>query len=185
MRVTTGTSESQTAGGNGGSGTDARDEPATGRRRFLGRLSFVALSAAGAVAAMPIVGFIFAPVLARPRGVWRRVGTIDSFLPGQTVLIGFENAGARPWAGRAGRTGAWLRRDAEEGFVAFSVDCTHLGCPVRWEPGAELFMCPCHGGVYYRTGAVAGGPPPRPLVRYPVRLRGGHVEVRTEPLPIV
>ena len=103
---------------------------------------------------MPIVGFIFAPVLARPRGVWRRVGTIDSFLPGQTVLISLENAGARPWAGRAGRTGAWLRRDAEEGFVAFSVDCTHLGCPVRWEPGAELFMCPCHGGL---SRSPAGG----------------------------
>jgi menaquinol-cytochrome c reductase iron-sulfur subunit len=25
--------------------------------------------------------------------------------------------------------------------VAFSINCTHLGCPVRWLPDANLFMC--------------------------------------------
>jgi menaquinol-cytochrome c reductase iron-sulfur subunit len=59
-----------------------------------------------------------------------------------------------------------------------------LGCPVRWLPDADLFMCPCHGGVYYKDGKVAAGPPPRPLVKYPVRLRNGQVEIRTSPLPI-
>ncbi len=79
---------------------------------------------------------------------------------------------------------AGLRRVSEDGFVAFSVHCTHLGCPVRWLPDAELFMCPCHGGVFYEDGRVASGPPPRPLVRYPVRVRGELVEILTSPVPI-
>jgi menaquinol-cytochrome c reductase iron-sulfur subunit len=38
-------------------------------------------------------------------------------------------------------------------------------------------MCPCHGGVYYKDGSVAAGPPPRPLERYPVRVQDGQVEI--------
>ena len=69
-------------------------------------------------------------------------------------------------------------------FIAFSAHCTHLGCPVRWLPDAQLFMCPCHGGVYYQDGAVAAGPPPMPLVRYEVRVENGEVRIKTAPIPI-
>ena len=55
---------------------------------------------------------------------------------------------------------------------------------MRWLPDAELFMCPCHGGVFYKDGAVASGPPPKALVTYPVRVRDGVVEILTSPLPI-
>ena len=50
-----------------------------------------------------------------------------------------------------------------------------MGCPVRWLQDAELFMCPCHGGVYYEDGTVAAGPPPKPLVRLRVRVANGQV----------
>ena len=54
---------------------------------------------------------------------------------------------------------------------------------VNWRAGAELFLCPCHGGVYYADGSVAGGPPPRPLVRYSVRIGDSQrVQVLTRPL---
>jgi Rieske Fe-S protein len=32
------------------------------------------------------------------------------------------------------------------------MNCAHLGCPVTWFPQSGLFMCPCHGGVYYENG---------------------------------
>jgi len=89
-----------------------------------------------------------------------------------------------PWAGPAGYTASWLRRTGNEDFIAFSIDCTHLGCPVRWLPDTDLFMCPCHGGVYYNNGRVAGGPPPKPLPRYPVRIRDGIVEIKTSEIQI-
>jgi menaquinol-cytochrome c reductase iron-sulfur subunit len=50
--------------------------------------------------------------------------------------------------------------------------------------GAELFMCPCHGGVYYKDGSVAAGPPPLPLVRYGVRIQNGEVRISSVIVPI-
>ena len=89
-----------------------------------------------------------------------------------------------PWSGVSARTAAWLRRDSESAFTAFSLNCTHLGCPVRWFADSKLFLCPCHGGVYNADGSVAAGPPPKPLGRYPARVRDGQVEILTSPIPI-
>jgi menaquinol-cytochrome c reductase iron-sulfur subunit len=145
----------------------------------------VALSAViGAAIALPPVGFVLAPAFARPRRVWRRVGSVEQFALGSTVSVRFEDAEPRSWSGATARTGAWLRRTSDQEFIAFSINCRHLGCPVRWVEDASLFMCPCHGGVYYADGEVAAGPPPGPLARYPVRVREGFVEIETSPVPL-
>ena len=64
------------------------------------------------------------------------------------------------------------------------MNCAHLGCPVRWEEKPELFMCPCHGGVYYKDGSRAAGPPPRGLYTYPIRIVKNQVEIETQAIPI-
>ena len=154
------------------------------RRRFLSRVSIGLSAAAGAVVGLPVVGFLFAPLLRRTPRVWRAVGRVDQFAVGDTVAVTFEDASPLPWSGVTARTAAWLRRDGESAFTAFAVNCTHLGCPVRWVQSAELFLCPCHGGVFNGDGSVAAGPPPKPLTRYPVRVRSGEVEIQTAPTPI-
>jgi menaquinol-cytochrome c reductase iron-sulfur subunit len=55
---------------------------------------------------------------------------------------------------------------------------------VRWMEGADLFLCPCHGGVYYKDGNVAAGPPPAPLFRYAVRIENGEVKIDSVIVPI-
>ncbi len=158
-------------------------EPPDGiRRRFLSRLSVALGAIAAALVAVP--GGLFLLGLRRAPQVWRPVGRLDAFGVGKTVEVSFLDPSPLPWTGVSARTAAWLRRVGERDVVAFSIHCTHLGCPVRWLPDAELFMCPCHGGVFYEDGRVASGPPPRPLVRYPVRVRGDAVEVLTSPVPI-
>lgn len=154
------------------------------RRRFLSRLSIVLSGAIGAVATVPVIGFLLSPLARKGPRVWRSVGTVDQFKVGETVNVAFEDASPLPWAGVTARSAAWLRRDDVERFTAFSVHCTHLGCPVRWVADAQLFLCPCHGGVYYRDGTVSAGPPPRTLPQYPVRVRNGQVEILTSPIPI-
>ena len=154
------------------------------RRSFFGRLSIVLGGLATATVAVPVVGALLAPLLRKVPRVWYSIGDIDRFEVGKTVEVVFENASPLPWSGLTAQTAVWLRRENEDTFIAFAVNCTHLGCPVRWLPDSSLFMCPCHGGVYYRNGDVAAGPPPRPLVRYPVRLRARRVEVLTSPVPI-
>lgn len=160
------------------------NEMLTTRRKLLTRVS-IALGAFGAaLVGLPVVGFLLEPLLKRAGREWRNVGEAGSFSKGQTVEVSFEDSSSVPWAGVTGKTAAWLRHGTDGEFTAFSINCSHLGCPVRWLPEADLFMCPCHGGVYYSDGTVAAGPPPKPLTKYPVRVENGIVQILTSPTPI-
>lgn len=154
------------------------------RRRLLAGLSIGLGCVGAALIGVPVLGFLLAPLFEPVERRWRAVGAAETFEKGQTVEVRFEDASPVAWAGVTGQTAAWLRAKADGDFAAFSVNCTHLGCPVRWLQDAHLFMCPCHGGVYYADGTVAAGPPPRPLIQYPVRVREGQVEILTSPTPI-
>jgi menaquinol-cytochrome c reductase iron-sulfur subunit len=159
------------------------DEHVLTRRRLLGRVSLALSGLAAAVVSVPIVAYLLSPLLQPAPEVWRDLGLVDNFRIGETVEVAYDEPSPLPWAGQTARTAVWLRRTGEHDFTAFGLNCTHLGCPVNWRPGAELFLCPCHGGVYYADGSVAGGPPPRPLVRYGVRIAGANrVQVLTKPL---
>jgi menaquinol-cytochrome c reductase iron-sulfur subunit len=147
------------------------------RKAFLERLILLLGGLTSLLVGVPLVGFIFKPLFKALPPVWRPVGPVDSFKAGETVAVTFLQASPLPWAGVTAKTAAWLRRESDGAFTAFSVSCTHLGCPVRWRPDAQLFMCPCHGGVYYKDGAVAAGPPPKPLPRYETRVMDGQVEI--------
>lgn len=53
-------------------------------------------------------------------------------------------------------------------FVAFSASCTHACCQVGYAPGAQEFVCPCHGSTYNIDGQVTGGPAPSALPKLEV-----------------
>lgn len=153
--------------------------PSTTRRRFLTWMSAGLAAMAAALAGIPLVGVFFSPVIRRQPRAWRTVGEVARFPVGDTVMVRYLDPDPLPWAGFAGRSAAWLRRDEGDRLTAFSMYCTHAGCPVSWSSGAQMFMCPCHGGAFHRDGSVAAGPPPRPLERLPVRVRDGQVEILT------
>jgi menaquinol-cytochrome c reductase iron-sulfur subunit len=154
------------------------------RRRIMAWTSIGIIGYIATLVGVPIIGFIVAPLLRAPKYQWRAVGPLNSFEIGKTVLVKFQNYDALAWGGMVSNTAAWLRRTGPTAFSAFSINCTHLGCPVRWEPEAQLFFCPCHGGVYYADGTVASAPPPRRLSQYPVRVNQGQVEVLSVPIPL-
>jgi menaquinol-cytochrome c reductase iron-sulfur subunit len=154
------------------------------RRRFLSRLSLGLGALGGAILGVPVIGFILAPLLQQQALIWRPVGRLNEFRIGQTVEVTVLEPSPLAWAGLASKTAVWLRRDGDLDFTAFSVNCTHLGCPVRWLEEGGLFMCPCHGGVFYANGDVAAGPPRHPLVRYPARVDGDLVQVLSGVSPI-
>ena len=158
------------------------DDPS--RRDFLTKVSLTLSGLIGVVVAPPLLAALSEPLLDNPAPQWRDVGALEDFKISETVLINFENSDVIAWSGKTGRTGAWLRRLGEDEFEAFTLNCAHLGCPVRWEPKADLFLCPCHGGVYYKDGTVAGGPPPHALPKYPVKVTKGRVLVKADPVPI-
>ncbi len=70
-----------------------------------------------------------------------------------------------------------LIRKVEEKWEAISLICTHKKCTVAYKPDKEQFICPCHDGVYDKTGKVVSGPPPKPLNRIKVEERAGNLWV--------
>jgi cytochrome b6-f complex iron-sulfur subunit len=74
-----------------------------------------------------------------------------------------------------GGTPGIIFRAEGDSFRALSLVCTHLACTVSWNPGKKEFYCPCHEGFFDAEGKVASGPPPAPLERWKVEIRGDKV----------
>ena len=69
-----------------------------------------------------------------------------------------------------------LVRTAPDSYVAYSRTCTHRACGVTYSRESGRLECPCHRGAFaVDTGAVAAGPPPRPLPRVALERRGGRL----------
>ena len=69
-----------------------------------------------------------------------------------------------------------LVRVAASEFVAFNQKCTHLSCAVIPRPAEGILLCPCHQGIFdLRTGRNIAGPPPRPLSRIVLDVRGADI----------
>ena len=71
----------------------------------------------------------------------------------------------------------FLVKTSDTQVTALSSTCTHLGCRVSWDVDGQVLRCPCHGGIYDRTGAVIAGPPPEPLPTLRTRVDGDQVLV--------
>jgi Rieske Fe-S protein len=128
------------------------------RTRFL---SLVALAGGGVMTAaivVPIVGFAVAPTLEAEVARWIDVGPLGDFPDGETSSIAVSGPAAE-----ADRRVFVRRRDNE--LIPIWNRCAHLGCPVNYSPGGDVFACPCHGGAYDSRGLVTAGPPARPLDR--------------------
>ena len=157
--------------------------PPVSRRGFLLTLGVTLSSVAAALFAIPVVGFLFSPVRRLARQAWIPLGSLADFPEGATRLAVYRNPFVEPWDGETANVPCWVRRIAGESFQVFAINCAHLGCPVRWFPESGLFMCPCHGVVYYADGSRASGPPPRGLFEYQHKVERGQLWVRGGELP--
>jgi menaquinol-cytochrome c reductase iron-sulfur subunit len=146
----------------------------------------VAAITAAAVVLAPLVAFVFRS--RRWPTQWVPLGPATDFPHGETRMVTFDNPIREPWDGIVAHSGVFVRNESHDEktfdrFLVLAVNCAHLGCPVTWFPASGLFMCPCHGGVYYADGSRASGPPPRGLYRCPWRVRAGLLEVQAPHYP--
>ena len=158
----------------------------TSRRRFFTKLGILFNGFAAAVLAVPILRFLASSATrGRANGYlsWVPLGQVNEFPEGQTRLASFRNPFVMPTDGKTADTACWVRRIAGNQFQVFAINCAHLGCPVRWFPQSALFMCPCHGGAYYRDGSRASGPPERGLFEYPYKIEHGLLHIDAGQLP--
>lgn len=156
------------------------------RRGFFMKMGILFNGFAATVLAVPIVRFLASSVTrGRENGYlsWVPLGRIDEFPEGETRLATFRNPYVMPTDGKTVNTSCWVRRIGGEKFQVFAINCAHLGCPVRWFPQSGLFMCPCHGGAYYRDGERASGPPERGLFEYPYQVKDNVLTIQAGQLP--
>jgi Rieske Fe-S protein len=161
-------------------------EPTPPRRGFFRGLTYGLSALASAILGLPLVGYLLG--LRKQPIVWVRLGPVDQFQRGETRLVTFENPIRQPWDGLAAQTAVYVRLEGpdeagHDRFLVLAVNCAHLGCPVSWFPQSGLFMCPCHGGVYYGSGERASGPPPRGLFRCVWRIQAGALEIQAPHYP--
>ena len=162
------------------------NETTLSRRGLFMKLGILFNGIVAAALAVPIVGFLLSSIT-RGRGngylAWVPLGQVSAFPEGETRLATFRNPLVMPTDGKTVDTACWVRRIQGDQFQVFAVNCMHLGCPVRWFPQSGLFMCPCHGGVYYRDGSRASGPPERGLFEYPNKVENGLITIQAGELP--
>jgi len=162
------------------------NENVLSRRELFMKLGMLFNGVVAAALTAPILGFLLSSVTrGRANGYlsWVPLGRVSEFPEGETRLATFRNPNVMPTDGKTVDTACWVRRIGGDQFQVFAINCAHLGCPVRWFPQSGLFMCPCHGGAYYRDGARASGPPERGLFEYPYKVQDGLVTIQAGELP--
>ena len=154
------------------------------RRTFLMNVGIALNAAVALLIATPVVAYVLGPVLRRKDYLqWIAIGGVDDFAVGETKLISFQNPFSDSWDGETAKIPAYVRCSAPDEFTVFAINCAHLGCPVRWFSESQLFMCPCHGGVYYADGSRASGPPERGLFTYEMKVQGGKLLINAGQMP--
>jgi Rieske Fe-S protein len=69
-----------------------------------------------------------------------------------------------------------LSRTTQNAFSAIEAVCTHEGCTITGADGA-IYVCPCHGSRYDRSGHVVSGPATASLRQYGTSLAGDVVTI--------
>jgi quinol---cytochrome c reductase iron-sulfur subunit, bacillus type len=157
------------------------------RRGLLMRMGMLFNGLVATALAVPVTRFLLSSVTrgrANAYLSWVSLGPVSGFPEGETRLATFRNPYVMPADGKTVDTACWVRRIDGDRFQVFAVNCMHLGCPVRWFPQSGLFLCPCHGGAYYRDGARASGPPERGLFEYPYKVQNGVLTIQAGELPV-
>lgn len=147
------------------------------RRRFLSRITNGILSVIGGILAFIGGGAVLSSTVRRQED-WLPASTLLDLPDNEPTPVTLTVARLDGFREVIDRRTIFLVKTGESEVTAIDSTCTHLGCLVAWDPQAQVFKCPCHGGVYDRTGAVKDGPPPMPLVKIATRVDGERVLVQ-------
>jgi menaquinol-cytochrome c reductase iron-sulfur subunit len=143
----------------------ATDSRVADRRKFLFKLSIAINAAIGLLIATPVIRFLLGPL--RPKGSydsWITLGKLADYPEGSTLLAFFRNPTTNPWDGETGNVACYVRRQSNDSFTVFAVNCAHLG-------------------AYYADGSRAAGPPERGLFTYASRVDGDTLMIQAGSLP--
>jgi menaquinol-cytochrome c reductase iron-sulfur subunit len=144
------------------------------RRTFYERAIFALSAVIGALTSIPALGYLLGPSRSQGAAGWTEAGAVDQLPDGVPHELVVQRKRVDAWKTSVERSTAWVVRRGQD-VVAYSPQCTHLGCGYRWIKDSDHFLCPCHDSTFAIGGEVTAGPAPRPLDRLQVRVESGRL----------
>jgi Rieske Fe-S protein len=148
-----------------------------GRRRFLSSVATAIFTVIGAILGVIGGGAVLSST-ARRQEDWLAATTLIDLPEHEPTPVTLTVRRLDGFREVLDRRTIFLVKTGESEVTAFNATCTHLGCLVAWDADAQVFKCPCHGGIYGKDGAVKDGPPPAPLLKVATRIDGERVLVQ-------
>jgi menaquinol-cytochrome c reductase iron-sulfur subunit len=132
----------------------------------------------GATIAIPAVGYLLTPAVDSMRAntggdTWVPAGPLENYAVGKPQLFSFTRTRVNGWERTSSSYGVFILRKTDSETLALSNICTHLSCRVSWNEERQEYLCPCHDAQFTIDGAVAGGPPPRPMDHFETKVENG------------
>ena len=147
------------------------------RRRFFSSITNGILSVIGGILAVLGGGAVLSSTIRR-REDWLAASNLHELPDNEPTPVTLSVMRLDGYRDTLERRTIFLVKQGDASVAAFDSRCTHLGCLVAWDAQAQVFKCPCHGGVFDRNGIVMDGPPPDPLVKIATRIEGDRVLVQ-------
>ena len=146
--------------------SDTPEKKSLSRRLFLGGFLAVFGSLWAALAAVPLVSYIW------PRH--KEVVMVDEV----SVCAVTELPPGNAKNFKFGSIPALVIHTKKGELFAYNAKCSHLGCTVQYKEDINNIYCACHGGQYdMTTGKNIAGPPPKPLAPLKATIENGLVVV--------
>lgn len=149
-----------------------------GRRSFLQIATAFIGGLVSLAAGIPLIGFAISPAWKKGESQWVDVGTVDRLKNSRFKKVNYTFTAKDGWVKATKKRSVYVTDVGNGEWSVFSRTCSHLGCLVRWDESKESFLCPCHGAVFDKDGAVVAGPPPEPLQKLEVKVENGLLYVK-------
>ena len=108
------------------------------------------------------------------------LGIVAGRFSGGFVQVGISGSALTEVGGAAlvdSNAGAFLlARTSANTFVAVDATCSHESCTITGSDGS-VYVCPCHGSRYSRTGQVIHGPAQASLRQFPTTFAADVVSI--------
>jgi len=155
-------------------------EVKTDRRTFWMAVIYGLPGLIGAALAIPAALYLLVKPKSQAKGNWVEAADLSQLQVRKPEEVVFRRSRVDGWRVLNEKATAWVVKMDDQNVVAYSPQCTHLGCAYHWDEKEKNFICPCHTSAFSIDGKVLAGPAPRPLDRYAVRTEAGKLLIGTE-----
>jgi Rieske Fe-S protein len=146
----------------------SNESPIKPRRDFINLLLGGSIAAFAVSIGYPIYNYLEPPAVEEVKVSNIKIGKIDDMEKDSGKIVKFGN---KPVIVIRTQTGE---------YKAFSAICTHLDCIVQYKKEYGQIYCACHNGRYDLNGKNVSGPPPAPLAKYNISVKGDEVVIYRE-----